>query len=291
MRATRTTAATSSPRTASASSPRSACTSSSSGGARASTGRVTPSSSACSRRGSASGSGSTVPSAASHFSLNCSSPTSPITAGAASAWILMTIPPLWSRCSPTSSAPGSPTGSRSTTTTRHPSCLARPAQPSRCSTPLTLTTTLSTGTRWQRATGSSRRPTTPSIPSPRPNTPTPKAGLSPAGSGSLDQDSECDVSYSTTRTATFTTTSNSLQDMNPGGVPANANTTGASWYSYLAKSAAFSRLTPQEQAAVEATLPIRRTGAPETGTGAGVWTGERAYSRDGTTLTRTVFVA
>src|SRR6266511_5157338 len=332
MRATRTTAATSSPRTASASSPRSACTSSSSGGARASTGRVTPSSSACSRRGSASGSGSTVPSAASHFSLNCSSPTSP-------------------------------TGSRSTTTTRHPSCLARPAQPSRCSTPLTLTTTLSTGTRWQRATGSSRRPTTPSIPSPRPNTPTPKAGLSPAGSGSLDQDSECDVSYSTTRTATFTitsaryltskiaadlrsmsrlygepdlvdiddyaaeaalllrdgyldrvdyglrrrdaygawewalrlryvaTTSNTLQDMNPGGVPANANTTGASWYSYLAKSAAFSRLTPQEQAAVEATLPIRRTGAPETGTGAGVWTGERAYSRDGTTLTRTVFVA
>lgn len=42
---------------------------------------------------------------------------------------------------------------------------------------------------------------------------------------------------------------------------------------------------------MEAALPIRRTGAPETGTGSGVWTGQRSYSRDGTALTRTVFVA
>jgi Bacterial HORMA domain family 1 len=87
------------------------------------------------------------------------------------------------------------------------------------------------------------------------------------------------------------TTAGTLQDANPGGVPANTDTTGASWYSYLVKSTVFSQLTPEQQAAVEATLPIRRTGAPETGTGTGRWTGERSYSRDGTTLARTIFVA
>jgi hypothetical protein len=87
------------------------------------------------------------------------------------------------------------------------------------------------------------------------------------------------------------TTFGTLEDMNPGGVPANADTARASWCSYLAKSAAFSWLTPQEQAAVEAALPIHRTAAPETGTGVGVWTSERSYSRDGTALSRTVFVA
>jgi hypothetical protein len=87
------------------------------------------------------------------------------------------------------------------------------------------------------------------------------------------------------------TRAGTLQDANPGGVPANADTTGASLYSYLVKSAAFSQLTPQQQAAVESALPIHRTGAPETGTGTGTWTGERSYSRDGTTLTRTIFVA
>jgi hypothetical protein len=87
------------------------------------------------------------------------------------------------------------------------------------------------------------------------------------------------------------TSAGTLQDASPGGVPATADTTGTYWYSYLVKSAAFSLLTPQQQAAVEAALPIRRTGAPETGTGTGSWTGERSYSRDGTALTRTVFVA
>jgi hypothetical protein len=87
------------------------------------------------------------------------------------------------------------------------------------------------------------------------------------------------------------TTAGTLQDANPGGVPANADTTGASWYSYLIKSATFGQLTSQQQAAVEAALPIRRTGAPETGAGTGRWTGERSYRRDGTTLGRTIFVA
>jgi Bacterial HORMA domain family 1 len=87
------------------------------------------------------------------------------------------------------------------------------------------------------------------------------------------------------------TSAGTLQDANPGGVPANADTTGASWYSYLVKSSAFYGLRPGQRAAVEAALPVRRIGAAETGTGIGSLTGQRSYSRDGTALTRTIFVA
>jgi Bacterial HORMA domain family 1 len=89
------------------------------------------------------------------------------------------------------------------------------------------------------------------------------------------------------------TSAGALQDANPGGVPANADTTGASWYSYLVKSSAFGELTASQQAAVEAALPVRRIGAVETSTstGAGSWTGRRSYSRDGTALSRAIFVA
>ena len=87
------------------------------------------------------------------------------------------------------------------------------------------------------------------------------------------------------------TSAGTLEDANPGGVPANADDTGASWYSYLVTSSAFDRLTTAQQAAVKEALPVRRTGAAETGTGTGSWTGHRSYSRDGTAFTRTVFVA
>jgi hypothetical protein len=87
------------------------------------------------------------------------------------------------------------------------------------------------------------------------------------------------------------TAAGTLRDANPGGIPAYADTTGTFFYSYLVKSAAFDRLTFAEQAAVEAALPVSRTGHPEIGTGAGTWTGDRAYSRDGTAVSRTVFVA
>ena len=82
-----------------------------------------------------------------------------------------------------------------------------------------------------------------------------------------------------------------LEDANPGGLPAYADTVNAVWYSYLAKSAAFHDLTPQEQVAVEAALPISRTGAPETGIGGGTWAAARSYCRDGTAVSRSVFVA
>jgi hypothetical protein len=51
-----------------------------------------------------------------------------------------------------------------------------------------------------------------------------------------------------------------LQDANPGGVPANADTTGASWYSYLVKSSAFYGLTPGQQAAAPGPPARRGTG-------------------------------
>jgi Bacterial HORMA domain family 1 len=87
------------------------------------------------------------------------------------------------------------------------------------------------------------------------------------------------------------TPAGTLLDANPGGVPANADATGASWYSYLVKSSRFHELTDTQQAAVEAALPVFRMGAAETGTGIGRWTGQRSYCRDGVALTRTVFLA
>lgn len=87
------------------------------------------------------------------------------------------------------------------------------------------------------------------------------------------------------------TSDGSLQDANPGGVPATADDTDASWYSFLVKSDAFHRLPPSQQAAVENVLPVQRTDAAETNTSTNSWTGQRSYSRDGTALTRTIFVA
>ncbi len=87
------------------------------------------------------------------------------------------------------------------------------------------------------------------------------------------------------------TSAGTLQDANPGGVSANADTTGTTWYSYLVKSSAFHQLTASQQAAVEAALPVSRIGAAETSTGIGRWTGQRSYSRDGTALSRAIFVA
>jgi hypothetical protein len=45
-----------------------------------------------------------------------------------------------------------------------------------------------------------------------------------------------------------------LEDANPGGMPAYADTVNAAWYSYLVKSAAFHQLIPEEQVAAEAAL-------------------------------------
>ena len=61
----------------------------------------------------------------------------------------------------------------------------------------------------------------------------------------------------------------SLVDQNPGGVPTTAPNTATSFCSYLEKSKAFFDLSPAEQDAFEAALPVTRVGAEETQLAAG----------------------
>lgn len=82
-----------------------------------------------------------------------------------------------------------------------------------------------------------------------------------------------------------------LSDDHPGGVPATAPTPGASFYSYLSYSQTFQNLTEEERRAVKSRLPITRTGAGETPRAGGTSNGQRAYSRDGVSLSRDTFVA
>lgn len=82
-----------------------------------------------------------------------------------------------------------------------------------------------------------------------------------------------------------------LHDEHPGGVPANAPTEGASFYSYLSYSPAFNALPPPQRAAVKAALPVQRTGAAESPRAGGTINGQRSYSRDGVSLSRDTFVA
>ena len=51
----------------------------------------------------------------------------------------------------------------------------------------------------------------------------------------------------------------------PGRVPASANISGATFYSYLTYSSAWDALSPSARAAFKKTLPVNRVGAPELG--------------------------
>ncbi len=77
----------------------------------------------------------------------------------------------------------------------------------------------------------------------------------------------------------------SANDDDPGKVRPWANVTGATFYSYLTKSAAWSNLSGAEQEAFEATLPIQRNGAPEPSV-SGYLEEDRTYSAGGRALGR-----
>lgn len=82
-----------------------------------------------------------------------------------------------------------------------------------------------------------------------------------------------------------------LIDDNPGGVPATAPANGATFHSYLSYSDAFNALTPAQQDAFKANLPVKRVGAAEAQLAGGAVNGQRSYSRDGVSLSRNTFVA
>jgi hypothetical protein len=74
-------------------------------------------------------------------------------------------------------------------------------------------------------------------------------------------------------------------DDDPGRIKANADITGASFYSYLTYSAAWDRLTTEEQQGFKRSLPFVRGGAPEPGS-AGYFSDDRTYSSGGRALNR-----
>jgi hypothetical protein len=79
-------------------------------------------------------------------------------------------------------------------------------------------------------------------------------------------------------------------DDRPGKIPPGLNMDGAVFYSYLRHNVAWYLLTASQQAVVEASLPIQRTGAGEPAfSGNGYWETSRSYSRNGEGVERLVF--
>ncbi|MCK4553638.1 hypothetical protein KAU19_01585 [Candidatus Parcubacteria bacterium] len=75
---------------------------------------------------------------------------------------------------------------------------------------------------------------------------------------------------------------------NAGRVKPGINTSGASWYNILSKSATFYNLTPFQRAQIEQSLPVKRTigGAPQIRTNNLI--GDKYYSRDSGALQRRI---
>jgi hypothetical protein len=87
------------------------------------------------------------------------------------------------------------------------------------------------------------------------------------------------------------TTGGYLLNDRPGKLPTGAAVTGYPFCSYLTYSATFESLTPTRQDAVRDALPIRRVGADEPVTGAGITQSSHGYGRNGAGVTRDVFTS
>ena len=87
------------------------------------------------------------------------------------------------------------------------------------------------------------------------------------------------------------TTGGYLTDSRPGSLPSALAVASYPFYSYLTKSTKYLLLPTNEQAKVDATLPVTRTGANEPRTGAGSTTAGVGYARNGVGVTRDVFHA
>lgn len=77
----------------------------------------------------------------------------------------------------------------------------------------------------------------------------------------------------------------SASDDDPGRVRPGADTSGATFYSYLTYSSAWDRLSESERTAFRQGLPFQRGGAPEPGV-EGYFASDRTYSSSGRALDR-----
>ena len=80
-----------------------------------------------------------------------------------------------------------------------------------------------------------------------------------------------------------------LDDNRSGRVPAGANVSGASWYSFLWHSQKWSELSQTERKRIEDALPFTRTSGDEPVAGDGAWTTDRSYSSESVNLQRSTF--
>jgi hypothetical protein len=87
------------------------------------------------------------------------------------------------------------------------------------------------------------------------------------------------------------TTGGQLLDVNPGGIRKTIDAAGLSFYSYLRLTSSWYALAKAQQDAFEQTLPFQRGGADEPKLGLGSTTTGHGYGRNGTGVTRDLFIA
>lgn len=79
---------------------------------------------------------------------------------------------------------------------------------------------------------------------------------------------------------------NLVADDRSGRVPRGANISGASWYSFLSYSDAWSVLSPEERETIRRELPFRRSTGTEPGVASGTWVHDKTYSSVGSGMRR-----
>jgi hypothetical protein len=80
-----------------------------------------------------------------------------------------------------------------------------------------------------------------------------------------------------------------ISDDQAGGVYARADTSGASWFTFLTYSSEWADLTGTEQARIRDSLPVDRNPGSAPGDGEGYWESDRSYSAGGVGAARRGF--
>ncbi len=78
-------------------------------------------------------------------------------------------------------------------------------------------------------------------------------------------------------------------DDRPGRILSGVNISGATMRNRLCHSGAWEKLSAEEQATVERTLPIQRVGRPDYGSSLGTWHNDLYYSSSGVLMSRQTF--
>jgi len=89
-------------------------------------------------------------------------------------------------------------------------------------------------------------------------------------------------------TLKYTPASLTSQDDLPGGVTPGVNIAGATFHSFLEYNEKFFKLSLEERAKFEATLPFQRGTSERPGAGGGIWVNQKSYSSSGQGVVQSV---